>query len=202
MKKLLVLLLVFGMSSLANAGLLSLYVEVGSSPYVEGTLVPVGSTVDVYIVQGAEDTLGSGGEVFVDFENVAGATPTDLTVSPMVDFYGGWNWLLNGGVQILGSAAGADEGDFWMSKVANLPGGTPGIGSIMGLTGMPGRETYTNTNSTAMFSFTTPDDITVVSFTKGVWDGVLVSDSVQVGIPEPMTLALLGLGGLFLRRRK
>ena len=32
--------------------------------------------------------------------------------------------------------------------------------------------------------------------------GSAVIDSVSGSIPEPMTIALLGLGGLFLRRRK
>lgn len=196
MKKFLVLLLVFGMSSLANAGLLSLYVEVDGSPYIEDTAVAGGSTVDVYVVQDALDTLGSGGEVWVGFTG-AGAVATDLTVGTLTgDYTGGWNWLQNSGVSIL------DPSTFWMGKAANLGVGTPGLGTMMGLPGYPGQETYTNTNSTAMFSFSMSVPQTLVQFTQGTWDGALVSDSVMVGIPEPMTIALLGLGGLFLRRRK
>ena len=200
MKKLLILLLVIGMSLGANAGLLSLEVYVDGSPYIEWvTPVKIGSTVDVYIVQDAFDPLGSGGEVWVSFEG-DNPTATDLTLPDMTDIYGGWSWLSNA-IGILGPAAGADEGDFYMGKVANLGAGTPGLGTVMGLSVLPAasRETYTTTNSTAMFSFSYVNP-TLVQFTKGTWDGALVSG--YVAIPEPMTIALLGLGGLFLRRRK
>ena len=199
MKKILILLLVFGISSLANAGVLSLEVYVDGSPYVEATPVTGGAAVDVYLVQDTFDAMGSGGEIWVDFGNYS-ATATDLTLPDTTDIYGGWSWLSNA-IEILGPAAGADEGDFYMGKVANLGAGTPGLGTVMGLSVLPAasRETYTTTNSTAMFSFSYVNP-TLVQFTKGTWDGALVSG--YVAIPEPMTIALLGLGGLFLRRRK
>ena len=196
MKKILILLLVFGISSLANAGVLSLEVYVDGSPYVEATPVTGGAAVDVYLVQDAEDTLGSGGEVWVTFSGASGAA-TDLSDTIGVDLYGGWDWLSNAGVSML------DASTFWMGKVANLGIGTPGLGSLMGHSAMPAasRETYTVLNSTALLSFAYVDP-TLVEFDQGTWDGALVDGSVQVGVPEPMTIALLGLGGLFLRRRK
>ena len=45
------------------------------------------------------------------------------------------------------------------------------------------------------------DDVITVTLYGPGWVNVLDTQSVTV-VPEPMTIALLGLGGLFLRRRK
>ena len=42
-------------------------------------------------------------------------------------------------------------------------------------------------------------DVSILSETSGIVEGMV---SVEAVIPEPITFALLGLGGLFLRRRK
>jgi hypothetical protein len=44
------------------------------------------------------------------------------------------------------------------------------------------------------------DDIATVNLYAS--DGVTLLDSATIWIPEPMTIALLGLGGLFLLRRR
>lgn len=53
------------------------------------------------------------------------------------------------------------------------------------------------------FTYTAKDDnsVVLVNFYPESWD--VVSDTLTItNTPEPMTLGLLGLGGLFLRRRK
>ena len=48
-------------------------------------------------------------------------------------------------------------------------------------------------------------DVITISHSSGSWNGVFPKVAPDVSLtvtPEPMTIALLGLGGLFLRRRK
>jgi hypothetical protein len=60
------------------------------------------------------------------------------------------------------------------------------------------------------YEFTVANDAVVndtitISHTAGSWNGAFpkaAADVVLTVVPEPMTIALLGLGGLFLRRRK
>ncbi|MHC4739255.1 MAG: PEP-CTERM sorting domain-containing protein [Planctomycetota bacterium] len=204
MKKLLILMLVLGMASSASATL-TLVAEVGGLPFpLDGSVwLNMGTTVVVKVVQDAPNPTGSGGEMTVTMSASSGsATDTTPQFNSSIP-YAGWDWLLNGGVNFIDNGDGTHYA--WFGKTAQISSswgmpGTPGIGSWVGYPGYGGWA-Y---ESTMEFSFetTAPTDLVW----SGTWDGVdmtgVIGGIVNVGVPEPMTIALLGLGGLFLRRRK
>ena len=190
MKKLLALVLILVMASSASAVLTSYqgyYFEmVIDAPAVIG----IGDTVSVEILAG--DSVVS--EMLSTVLNVdAGATVSALTVS----IPGDWSWLNSG------NGTASDGGDGYN---VSLDGTVP--------------EAIAAGDSIYSFSFTTLEAGTVtIDAVSGSWstfaaavgiDDAWYSSGAQYGlpyaqitvVPEPMTIALLGLGGLFLRRRR
>ena len=173
MKKLLVLMLVLGMASLANAALvLSIYVdgvEAGSAASVDiGDTI----TIDVYSnEEGSYDAylaMSSG----LEYADWAGITMYDLTpgVSIAANTY------------YAGALAGFDT--YLLNNSTFDIENQPAAGIAFSL------------------SFLGVAEGTVdVKLDHDVWGSTVDTLAVTV-IPEPMTLALLGLGGLFLRRKK
>jgi hypothetical protein len=193
MKKLLILIFVFGIASGANATLF-LDIEINGADYAGEVLLP-GDVFVVKVVQDATDMTGSGGELWLDY---VGTNMTWDDTTPTVNYgtgqYYGWNWALNG-FEVTGG------GSLHVTKIPNLAaGGTPGIGQDMDII-TPGVQDYVSTFEMT-FEITVTGDFEFM----GQWDGTpySVSETILVGVepPEPMTIALLGLGVLFLRRRK
>jgi len=194
-------MLVLGLASAANAATVDLVVTVGGSPY-GGEVLAVGTVVKVEVVQSATDTANGGGKLTVDF---VGANPTITDTTP-VQVYDpipvpptmyGWNWLMNSGVAMLGSGPYTA----WKGAAANVGVGTPGTGALMDpINGTLYSSTYEFTFDTTVPTLLSWGSATDWHTTGG---SITLGDAVMVNVvPEPMTVALLGLGGLFLRRRK
>jgi len=164
MKKLLVLMLVFGVSSLASAGLI---------------LTANGADVDVVDAQ----------SVAVTVESTAGITGFWITIGVEGGTLSGVpnypeTWMFapftvaqdNVSVEVTG-------GDFF-----------PKAGPLRVLDGI----TVTRTADQAVVTLVAAGPTNIA---EGVFDAGEVFDSFTI-VPEPMSMVLLGLGGLFLRRRK
>ncbi len=179
MKKLLVLALVVSLTGLASAGLMLSATEVDTGVFT------------VKLVQDAPNETGSGGEIQI---NVVGdALIGDVDYLPKATFdagtgtFFGWDWSLVSGFENVDGVK--------LNAVPNLGAGTPGVGSIVD------QIKSTEYDNTIAFTLTVQAPTTVSI--SGQWDGEMYDGaSAMELVPEPMTVALLGLGGLFLRRRK
>ena len=174
MKRLLILALVIGMVSVANATL-ALVADVEGTPYDlsgSGEELAVGTTVDVAVVQDAPNTMGSGGEMTITMA-ASGGSATDT--SPICGGPGSWlseetsvccwDWGFS-------EVAFLDNSDgtwfAWFGKSVNISSqwapGTPGMGSICGV--FVSSPYY----STMEFSFLVTETTELVW--GGTWDGV------------------------------
>ena len=192
MKKLFVLMLALGLAATAQAGVLNLDVEVGGSDYA-GEMLGIGTEVTVKVHQVTPDADGAGGVFWLNFAGTNSAFD-DTTPTFSMTTYEGWQWLLNGS-EIIANASGQGGLDLHTTKNASPGVGTPGEGSILGTLGA-----YTDT---IVLTFEASESHLVQFVGSSSWDSAAPTASEMVNvIPEPMTIALLGLGGLFLRRRK
>ena len=172
MKKFLVLMLVLGMASLANATLqISVDGDVGLD---EITIAPSDYICLDLTAEGTEDGsaywLNIDGPGLVDIANVVQYVQDGPVEAYIID---------------LGPAVGHDQ-TIMMDLL--IPGSVVNIlpeGTVVDL---------------LMFHCEGLGDVTVSVFDSNT--GATLDTLTIHQIPEPMTLALLGLGGLFLRRRK
>jgi len=178
MRKLVVLLLVFAMASLANAAIVSFSAE----DYVPGS--PITITV-------SSDELVTGLVLALITDNGFAGTATP----------GAWDALFT----VADPGYNADDfglggtGDLIMVTGAITPG-FPATGDLY---------TYTYdvpTTATGDITFTVEDAhgyFSSISYMVGdVATPMSITGMEFTSVPEPMTIALLGLGGLFLLRRR
>ena len=167
MKKLLVLMLVLGIASMATAGL-----TFGTAPAVMnvGDPVSVSLEADAGTAGASSDVsfVGASGIVGLGVAGGAETTPGSDTVNPQGGAYVGYYQTIMGTTTPGGYTLGGEVVELDLSGLA--------VG------------TYT-----------------LYSYTAAGWNTNYTTNdsmSIQVLVPEPMTIGLLGLGGLFLRRRK
>lgn len=174
MKKLLILMLVLCMASAANATLT--LVSSAGTTILTGTTTMIGINTDVGLAGG-----GMQGHVVVD---EADASMGSWTGGGGTIYYPPSIVDTAGSVYTYYYGAASGYGDMWLI-FGVAP--TPALGG---------------TGILADFEFGC-DGIGDVTITLWNSDLTAVLDTITITqIPEPMTIALLGLGGLFLRRRK
>jgi len=187
MKKLLIFMLVLGMASLASAMPTSLQISVG------GVLEPIDSEIwlapsetivlDIWTTAEIYTQCGLEGYFVIGVDPAYGSLSGGITVEP---------WDAEASIALYGDGSGD----------AYLPPPEQGIlGAIS--TFLPEGSGVTGVIFDLIeFHCVAPGDA-VVNLYVTDWTTPTLIDSVVIHqIPEPMTIALLGLGGLFLRRRK
>jgi hypothetical protein len=180
MKKLLVLALVLGLTSAANA---TLSIEVdGEAP---GTSITVaqGATVTVSIL--SDSTANYVSYIILDNTSaVVGGLGSPHTYK---------------GTDAAGDGGNAGES----GKTSPLSSPSWGVGYLAQALSIAG-QVVAGTHHTFVYTAPMSDG----TATLGLFDAGVGSSwgdevaNLQIIVPEPMTIALLGLGGLFLRRRK
>jgi hypothetical protein len=182
MKKLVVLALVLSVASMASAAL-----QLTGAPVAP---IAIGDTVSAGILSDAVMQYQSGNYFVV--------AATDGILS--VDNMSGAVVCTDSGMSLFqGVSIPADTG--WVLNVAGVTGMTGGAFNMDATTGLAAQTLFSGINITGAAK---GDGIVYLLISPDLSDGswtTAASFAVHV-TPEPITMTLLGLGGLFLRRRK
>ena len=162
MRKLLILVLVLGMASMASATI---------SFVTNSATVGTGGSVTVSVSSDADDTAWSG---------YIGYSPGIASLTAVSSL----------------TAAGTER------AVTD-----PGYAGYFKLLAADGSDPFTSVDSGVQFTGNLAAGLSTGTYTINLWGaswtaGPLADTFTLTVVPEPITLALLGLGGLFLRRRK
>ena len=174
MKKLLILSLVLGIASLANAGL-SLTVD-GVAAGGEITIAP-SDNIMLGIVSDVQGQTGDTGQYD------ALLVITDLAL-------GSWTGVIQLGPAAIPDAFGVIDPD----------GDDPSLALFVNSDGIP--TTLADAGLGAEFEFHCEGEGDVVVLLVDLVTGEEIPLMIHQEVPEPATMGLLALGGLFLRRRK
>jgi hypothetical protein len=187
MKKLLILMLVLGLASFANAAILT---EISYNGQTNGTE----NTMEV--------TIHPSDTVTIDIYNPGGNGMNDRNFTDYLDF----QYPSEGCYSLSGAVAGPAYGDFngGISFVHH------GADDYDEYTVIQSWKPTTNPPDIAgaiflvnMHCEKAPNTVYVTLYDTRVNGGNDIMDTLIIHqVPEPMTLTLLGLGGLLLRRRK
>ena len=175
MKKLLVLALVLSMATMASATL-----TITGAPAGDMT---VGDTFALSI-------YSDGGTLANDAIDMTISGPGSLDISAGINYQDGGSTVDDGFGWF---DPGPESGEVWIT-FGKMPTGDPPVyPAIMTGTALDG----------FVFTCTGEGDVTLVLFGEngGIENPYSTVVIHQVLVPEPMTMGLLGLGGLFLRRR-
>ncbi len=180
MKNILIVFTVLAVTSTASA---TMTLVVDNAPHPGSVDVPVGSTLDIGISNDDPEQKGLAFFIHVD--------PTDLSLGAIDDITAAWNNVNPGPPPIIldmGDLDPAFKGIIQVDLSKPDPFFVIPVGQQAG--GM-------------IFTCYDLGDVTLRLMDSPIAAAGTVLDTLTVHqIPEPMTFALLGLGGLFLRRRK
>jgi hypothetical protein len=178
MKKIMILVLVLGLASAANAAYSYNWTDTDGNPIAQGT---IGTAIVLNIDRDTyTGTWSHGFKMYDNFENMGG--PGD---------YG----------DMTGAAYGGAEGSTPPAAISAYSTTYDGYDLTAGQTSAAGTDVYTGGTMFELTIMPSASGTLTIDNVDSSYTNVVDSASINI-IPEPMTIALLGLGGLFLRRRK
>ena len=192
MRKLLILVVVLGMTSMASAAFTLMVSDSGDA----GTYYDPPEASSYFVNESDYVWIG----IYNDTDGVAGDTQQQnfylaLESGPNANWTGAWQQykppLVSGAPDnyVVGYSTSMGPGigvvDVWQ---ANLGDGVPDHFNLIGV--LDAKELHSSLAGSS-------ETIYLLDMSLGILDTITIHQ-----IPEPITIALLGLGGLFLRRRK